>query len=106
MRRYAMAAFLITAISSQADAQVVGGRPETGTYSARPIVVDGVRYYPYDTGDYALGGFAGLARFRGYFVILSPDGAPFGSESVGDGDANYGPRHRRSCTLRIGSFHR
>lgn len=104
MSRYALAAILVVAFSSQADAQIVGGRPETGTYSARPVLLGGVPHYPYDTGEYALGGFGGLARFRGYFVIPSPDGGIGDGEWDGDTSAAHGPRHRHRWALRIGSF--
>jgi hypothetical protein len=98
MNRFVFAAVLATLFGSRADAQVyvdTTGNPGLGFYKSGNVLVGSNGYYPYDTGDYALAGFAGLARQSGFFTMVGPGGfygpAPFGTGN--DGGAYCPPRH-------------
>ena len=86
MSRYVIAAVLAIIFTSQADAQYVATPiPGAGYYSPGGRVVGGgyyytpngvpARYFTYDTGEYALAGFGGVARYQGYFV-MQPGAVP------------------------------
>lgn len=85
MYRYVLAAVLAAALGSRADAQYFVG--PTGALPRGATA--GGNLHNYDTGDFLLGGFQGLARTAGTFSMAGGTGAPnpFGIEE-------YGPRYK------------
>ena len=131
MTRFFLAAALAAAFGAPADAQpptlppvpplplppaapLYAPRPTAPIlnpprYTAWPVVVNGVRYYPFDSGEYALGGFDGLGRTQGYFAMGPPTGDPDamdGIQTPGPLLPHLGCVQKIGCTLRIGSFRR
>lgn len=77
--------------------QIPTSKPPVGYYKSGHVLVGADGYYPFDSGDYLLGGTDGLARFRGQFVMV-PTGAPAVTDNGGywghGGSWGNGTRHR------------
>ena len=57
---------------------ITSAKPPSGFYKSGGVLVGADGYYPFDTGHYLLGGFDGLTRYSGSFVMVPP-GAPVSS---------------------------
>jgi hypothetical protein len=55
--------------------QVLAGKPPVGFFKSGSVLVGENGYYPFDTGAYALGGYDGLTRQYGSFVMVPPGSA-------------------------------
>jgi hypothetical protein len=94
MTRFTLAAVLATITASTGTAQptpitppapaatptpivipVTSAKPPSGYYKSGGVLVGADGYYPFDTGNYLLGGFDGLARYSGTYYMVSPDAA-------------------------------
>ena len=49
---------------------VTSARPPAGYYKSGGVLVGADGYYPFDTGAFLLGGFEGLARYHGTYVMV------------------------------------
>jgi hypothetical protein len=113
MKRYAIAVVLLAALGRTAGAQppvlvetpprpvvtppviiqIPASKPPVGFYKSGHVLVGADGYYPFDSGDYLLGGTDGLARFRGHFVMV-PAAAPVVVETGYWGHTGFGLKHR------------
>ena len=94
MTRFATAAVLMAFTAARGEAQTVpvappapgvtpapivipitSAKPPSGYYKSGGILVGADGYYPFDTGQYLLGGFDGLARYSGTYVMVPPGAA-------------------------------
>lgn len=57
--------------------EITGAKPAIGYYKSGGVIVGADGYYPFDTGAYLLGGYEGLARSTGTYVMV-----PQGSSSA------------------------
>jgi hypothetical protein len=57
-------------------------KPPYGYYKSGGVLVGADGYLPFDTGPYLLGGYEGLTRYSGSFVMVPPAplSAPYGLE--------------------------
>jgi len=62
--------------------QVLAGKPPVGFFKSGSVLVGENGYYPFDTGAYALGGYDGLTRQYGSFVMVPVSSASQFSNSV------------------------
>ena len=118
MTRFAIAAVLAAAFSSAAGAQpapvtvsppvaVLPRVPEAFAGPAIPFhksggVVVGTRgLYPFDTGDWLLGGTEGLSRYAGSFTMVGPGNPVYGEPPTlagpSAGRGHLLGRHGRFC---------
>lgn len=51
---------------------VTSAKPPYGYYKSGGVLVGADGYLPFDTGPYLLGGFDGLTRYSGSFVMVPP----------------------------------
>lgn len=49
---------------------VTSAKPPAGYYKSGGVLVGADGYYPFDTGPYLLGGFEGLTRYSGTYVMV------------------------------------
>lgn len=118
MTRFAIAAVLAAALSPAAGAQPapvtvsppVAVLPTVPAEFAGPAipfhksggVIVGTRgLYPFDTGDWLLGGTEGLSRYSGSFTMIGP-GGPMSAEpppftGTPTGRSHFVGRHGRFC---------
>lgn len=88
MNRFVIAAAVAALFGARADAQVIAGTasgyPPPGPiagqgtsyfYKSGNVLIGSAGYFPYDTGEYALAGFDGVARYSGYFTMMPSPGA-------------------------------
>jgi hypothetical protein len=69
---------------------ITSAPPVSGYYKSGGVLVGGDGYLPFDTGAYLLGGFEGLTRYYGSFVMVPP-GAMNLTYSPGASVANSEP---------------
>jgi hypothetical protein len=93
MTRFATAAVLVSVLASRGDGQsvpisppgpgaatpptplvipITSAKPPSGFYKSGGVLVGADGYFPFDTGHYLLGGFDGLTRYSGTFVMVPP----------------------------------
>jgi hypothetical protein len=95
MTRYVVATALLVSLAPAAGAQpvpinpppgtvsapgpivipITSAKPPSGFYKSGGVLVGADGYYPFDTGPYLLGGYEGLTRYSGSFVMVPPGGA-------------------------------
>jgi hypothetical protein len=51
---------------------ITSAKPPSGYYRSGGVLVGGDGYFPFDTHSYLLGGYEGLTRYWGSFVMVPP----------------------------------
>ena len=73
---------------------VTAAKPPQGFYKSGGVLVGADGYYPFDTGDYLLGGTQGLARSTGFFYMV-PSATAYAGPTVEASASVYATgRHR------------
>lgn len=51
---------------------ITSAKPPSGYYRSGGVLVGADSYFPFDTGAYLLGGYDGLTRYYGSFIMVPP----------------------------------
>lgn len=68
--------------------------PPQGFYKSGGVLVGADGYFPFDTGDYLLGGTQGLTRSTGFFYMI-PTGSASGASYSGPAISSFPTGHFR-----------
>ena len=123
MTRYAAAMAVVALLAPHCDAQpvpvappgpgaatppapivipITSSKPPSGFYKSGGVLVGADGYYPFDTGHYLLGGFDGLTRYSGSFVMVPPGSFP--SRRPRRSRATRGPSWPFPIRATVGDF--
>jgi len=82
-------------------------KPPYGYYKSGGVLVGADGYLPFDTGPYLLGGFEGLTRYYGSFVMVPPVPltTPYESQPVAMSESSA-PVYQGSSSPHWRLFHR